>query len=126
MQQSACTESASARRPFFMEHRWGQRITCRAAVQLSAGKGIGGAGNMRDVSSSGAFIETAVDLPVYARLALSVMGNEPARDPVEIAATVVRVERDGVGVEWCDTPAGSVCSEFGCTTRCGAHAPTRK
>ena len=100
-----------------MEHRWGQRMPCRAVVQL-ARTGVGASSRVRNVSLSGAFIETTVDLPLYSRLALSVMGNESAKHPVEIAATVVRVEHDGVGVEWCETPAGSICPVLGCIRRC--------
>jgi hypothetical protein len=33
---------------------------------------------------------------------------------------VVRVEPGGIGVEWCETPAGSICAVVGCTTRCAA------
>jgi hypothetical protein len=104
--------------PTFMEHRWGQRMRCQANVRLSAGNGIGGSGRVRDVSTSGAFIETAVDLPMHARVMLTVSGNESATHEVEIAAIVARVGRDGIGVEWCETPAGSICPVLGCTTRC--------
>ena len=118
MEQSGIAESTGEPRPFFMEHRWGQRMTCRARVQLSAGAGLSGAGRVRDVSSSGAFIETALELPVYARVVLVVSGNESATRAVAINASVVRVDGDGLGVEWCETPAGSICAVVGCTTRC--------
>jgi hypothetical protein len=106
--------------PLFMEHRWGQRMPCRASVRLSAGAGIGGAGRVRDVSSSGAFIETPVVLPMGTTVTLLVMGNESAQRAAEITASVVRVEPDGIGVEWCETPAGSICAVVGCTSRCAA------
>jgi hypothetical protein len=107
-------------RPMFMEHRWGQRIRCQARVRISTGSDFIGSGNVRDVSSSGAFIETALRLPVNATVTLVVLGNESAVRAVEIQANVVRVERDGLGVEWRDTPAGSICAVLGCTTRCVA------
>lgn len=112
--------AAGTPRSLFMEHRWGQRMPCRARVRLSAGTGISGAGRVRDVSSSGAFIQTALALPVHARLALVVLGNESATRAVEITASVARVDRDGFGVEWCETPAGSICSVLGCMTQCSA------
>ena len=93
-------------------------MPCRANVRLVAGPGIGGAGRVRDVSASGAFIETAFELPVYARVGLLVLGNEMATHAVEITASVVRVTHDGIGVEWCETPAGSICAKLGCATRC--------
>ena len=117
--------SAGTPRSLFMEHRWGQRMPCRARVRLSAGSGSCGAGRVRDVSSSGAFIETALELPVHARVALVVLGNESATRAVEITASVVRVDRGGFGVEWCETPAGSICSVLGCTTRCAALTTKR-
>jgi hypothetical protein len=118
MEQSAGTRSFGIQPPLFMEHRWGQRMPCRARVRLAAGPGIDGAGRVRDISSSGAFIETALELPVHTRLNLFVLGNESAARVVEFAAHVVRVDRDGVGVEWCDSPEGSICGAVGCRIRC--------
>jgi len=120
MEQSGIAESTGEPRPFFMEHRWGQRMTCRARVQLSAGAGLSGAGRVRDVSSSGAFIETTLQLPMQARLMLVVRGNKSATHEIEIAASVARVNRDGIGVEWCETPTGSICAVVGCTASCAS------
>jgi len=118
MEQSGFTQMAGTQQPIFMEHRWGQRMPCRATVRLTAGAGIHGAGRVRDISSSGAFIETALDLPANTRVELVVFGNESATHAVEFKAIVVRVDRAGVGVEWCETPARSICTAVGCTTRC--------
>lgn len=101
-----------------LEHRWGLRSPCRAHVRLSTGTGISGAGRIRDISTSGAFIETTAQLPLNSSMDLLVIGNESAAHAVELAAVVVRVERDGIGVEWCKTPACSICTVIGCTTRC--------
>ena len=120
MEQTANTEATGQPRPVFMEHRWGQRMRCQARVRISAGGEFTGAGRVRDVSSSGAFIETSSVLPVHVRVTLLVIGNESSTRVVEIAATVVRVARDGLAVEWCDTPGGSICPVLGCTTPCVA------
>lgn len=120
MEQSAAKPTNTNPPPRFMEHRWGQRMPCRAVVRISQGKYASSEGRIRDISSSGAFIETALDIPVYARIALWVLGNESAAHAVEIGATVVRADRDGIGVEWCETPATEVCGVVGCTTRCDA------
>jgi hypothetical protein len=125
MEQSAANPTGGQLPPRFMEHRWGQRMPCRAVVRIADGTRYVGGGRIRDVSSSGAFIETALDIPVYARLALWVLGNESAEHAVELSATVVRVAHDGIGVEWCDTPAGEICGVVGCTTRCGALSAAR-
>ena len=102
-----------------MEHRWGQRIPCGSPVRISVGAGICGGGKLRNVSTSGAFIETALELPLFSRLTVAVIRNDPTRE-IDTLASVVRFERDGVAVEWCETPGGSICHEFGCTTRCAA------
>jgi len=101
-------------------------MRCRAIVRMSVGGGINGTGRVRDVSSSGAFIETTLDLPMHARVTLLVLGNESSTRAVEITASVARVERDGIGVEWCDTPAGSICAVLGCATMCSARENQRK
>jgi hypothetical protein len=118
VKQSVGREPGGARH-FAMEHRWGQRVPCKLRVRLSASAGLGGAGRLRDVSMSGAFVETRIALPLFARLADAVLPENPsAARETEITAIVVRAERDGVGIEWCDTPAGSICALLGCTTRC--------
>jgi hypothetical protein len=111
-----------------MEHRWGHRIDCGARVRLCASGAIAGAGRLRNVSMSGAFIETSVDLPLFARIAVSVVrsGPEPLQEPV-LLATVVRVAHDGVGVEWRETAPRDICPLLGCASPCAAatafHAP---
>jgi hypothetical protein len=100
-----------------MEHRWGQRVPCRLRVRLSVGAGIGGAGRLRDVSMSGAFVETAVTLPVYAPVEVVVLHDSSDRE-IEITGWVVRADEGGAGIEWCDTQQGSICTILGCVTRC--------
>ena len=120
MEQSTNREAAGKPGPIFMEHRWGQRMRCQARVYLSAGAGICDTGRVRDVSSSGAFIETTLHLPMQTRVMLVVRGNKSATHEVEIAASVARVSRDGIGVEWCETPACSICAVVGCTASCAS------
>ena len=104
-----------------MEHRWGRRIRCDARVRLSAGAGSGAAGRLRNVSLSGAFLETAIELPLFARVGLTVVRDDPLTGhEVEVMASVVRREPDGVGIEWCETPRRSICEVLGCATRCAA------
>lgn len=119
MEHHAIT-SAGTRAPF-MEHRWGQRMTCRARVTFRGRHALEGAGRLRDISSSGAFIETPAAIPVHARLTLTVTGNESATRSVDVAAIVVRADADGIGVEWCETPEGNVCTTVGCVHTCAAR-----
>jgi len=101
-----------------LEHRWGQRLRCKARVRLSTGTGITGSGRIRDISSSGAFIETTVELPTDIQVELVILGNESAMQVVEMAANVVRVGSSGIAVEWSKTPPCAICSVIGCTVRC--------
>jgi len=110
-------------RHHFMEHRWGQRVACRQLVQMYAGAGSRHAGRLRNVSMSGAFIETESELPVFARIELTVLPTAPEDREVTVMASVVRSDIDGIGVEWCDMPIGSVCAMLGCTARCAAATP---
>ena len=113
-------QTAGTARPVFMEHRWGQRMPCRATVRICAGMDASGMGRIRDISTSGAFIETTTRFPPSSPISLLILGNASASHAVEISAIVVRTEPDGVGVEWCETPAGFICANVGCTTRCAA------
>ena len=113
-------ESGGSRAPF-MEHRWGQRLPCRARVKILAGPGIEGEGRVRDISSSGAFIETPLEIPIHSQITLTVTGNESQDRAVDIPAVVVRAAHAGVGIEWCETPLRSICLVVGCTSRCTAR-----
>lgn len=109
-----------------VDHRWGERRCCRAHVRFSTGTGITGAGKIRDISSSGAFIETAAELPVETQLDLFILGNESANEVVARTAMVVRVERGGIAIEWCSTPTRSICSVIGCSVLCAATVPAEQ
>ncbi len=122
--QSAATHAATAtsRDLPYMEHRWGLRRPCRARVSVSAGAGIAGTGRLRNVSMSGAFLETALPLPLFSQIAVAVLRDDGSRHVVEFTATVVRAEPGGVGLEWCEIASGSICSLLGCNLECAATA----
>ena len=92
-----------------MEHRWGQRISTDVAVSLVATPATIGVGRMLNVSSTGAFVQTRLHVPL-----LSFVYLEPADLAVDgcvvgrIGACVVRRCADGVGLEWCDDAADAV------------------
>jgi hypothetical protein len=85
-----------------LEHRWGRRISVDVPVRLDLGQPVGH-GLMRTASISGAFIETAVELPVFSNLVVvlpaSAAGPSGFR---ELVACVVRREVAGLAVEWRD------------------------
>jgi hypothetical protein len=122
MVQFTSRETHEHARRLPMEHRWGQRIDCGARVHVSTGTGGGGgAGRLRNVSMSGAFLESAIALPLFARITLAVLRDDaPLRHANEVVASIVRREADGFGIEWCETPASAICGILGCTTRCAA------
>jgi hypothetical protein len=117
-QMNTCTRAAARSalpRPQGMEHRWGRRIRCHADVRISAGD-LAGAGRLRDISLSGAFVETSLALPLFAPIAIAAC--RAADTNPELWACVVRRDRDGVGVEWIETQPGFVCPMLGCETCC--------
>lgn len=99
-----------------MDHRFGRRYECGTLVRLAANGGIAGQGRMRDVSLSGAFVETALDLPLFAQVTL--FRTTPANRVLEMRGSVVRRDAAGYGVEWCETPPGAICQVFGCPHPC--------
>jgi hypothetical protein len=106
-----------------MEHRWGRRRPCRARICISAGGGATGLGRLRDVSMSGAFLETAVPLALFSQLAIAVLRGDGSRHALEFPAVVVRHDQGGVGIEWCDPNPRLICRALGCGMDC-AHAGT--
>lgn len=86
-----------------MEHRWGGRKPMGTKVRLVAWPGAIGAGTLRDVSLSGAFVETDLSLPLLARVAVDPQFDRRASGETQgIHAFVVRQEADGLGMEWCE------------------------
>lgn len=107
-------------RPHTMEHRFGRRFPCGTHVTVSAGAGIAGGGRLLNVSLSGAYIQTVVDLPLFGLVVVKkACADERA---IDLFASVVRKDARGVGVEWCETPARSICQTLGCARPCAAAA----
>jgi hypothetical protein len=109
-----------------MEHRWGQRRSCRARVRVSAGAGVAATVRVRNVSISGAFLETTLRLPLFSQVDIAVLRGDGSTHGVEFAASVVRAEPGGIGIEWCEPVLGSICPALGCTMQCGAAACSQK
>jgi len=105
----------AARDRRFMEHRFGQRFRCGNGVRLAAGD-LAGPGRLVNVSLRGAYVETALDLPLFTTVEIA--GNGEHGKAVDLRASVVRKDAGGVGIEWCETPVRSICRIFGCTRHC--------
>jgi len=85
-----------------MEHRWGQRCPVDMRVGFSAPV-IGGWGRMRNVSLSGAYLETAARPPQSQRLTMELEWNREGRtERCVLTAWIVRRDDRGLGVEWCE------------------------
>jgi hypothetical protein len=118
--QGACSQVAAtqpARARHEMEHRWGNRIACHARVRLSCGAAQAGEGLIRNVSISGAFIETSLPLSPSAILQVTIRRTDGAAETT-LPACVVRKEADGVAVEFSEALAGPLCPLLGCDSRC--------
>ena len=85
-----------------MEHRWGQRITVEVPVILAVGGRTRGRGLLRNASISGALIETALELPVFSNLVVSVPNVG------DLAASIVRRAPGRFAVEWRDMACPSI------------------
>lgn len=84
-----------------MEHRWGQRVPVGMKVRLSCLPYSIGAGRLRDISVSGAFIETNLSVPLLARVHLEVDLPFAGRTRKHsIPGHVARDAEDGIGIEW--------------------------
>jgi hypothetical protein len=103
-----------------MDHRWGRRIACGSEVHLADASGQAGRGRMRDVSMSGAFIETPLALVLHGMVAVAVVRANGSQ--ATLRANVVRRDATGVGVEWSDASHGAICPVLGCATPCAAAA----
>jgi hypothetical protein len=82
-----------------MEHRWGQRFSVDIPVRIILSRGVVVWGRLRDLSVTGAFLECIHPLPVSALVSV-----ESRQSPLTVgaAASVVRAEAGGAGLEWCE------------------------
>jgi len=86
-----------------MEHRWGERVQVDFPVRLSAHPFTKRNGRLTDLSVSGGYIESSVDLRALARIEVSILVVPWAKHEASvIAAYVTRKYRHGVGIEWCE------------------------
>jgi hypothetical protein len=83
------------------ELRRGQRIAVAMWVRLRGGGTELGMARITDASISGAFLETAIRLPVNAKIALEAVSSAgDAAQDLKMAARVARVDHRGLGIEW--------------------------
>lgn len=91
-----------------MEHRWGSRQVIDVPVRFIALPATIGAGRITNVSMTGAFLETRMQLRPMALLYVEMIhrSQEPGRRR-RLSASVVRRTELGVGIEWCEPASKS-------------------
>ena len=85
-----------------MDHRWGGRQATNVVVQVVAKTGTTGAGRVINVSLTGAYVETNLPLRLFAIVYLEPANPASVDIDRRIAASVVRHDARGVGLEWCE------------------------
>jgi hypothetical protein len=89
-----------------MEHRWGRRQSTNLMVRFIAMSGATGVGRVLNISSTGAFLATTEHLRPLSLVYLEPEAAEFSEiESRRIAASVVRQDAIGVGLEWCEAAA---------------------
>jgi hypothetical protein len=86
-----------------MEHRWGEREPTDIAVNFVV-YGTTGTGRVLNVSMTGAYLETSIPPRLLSVIYLQ-LARTAAAAAERIAATVIRRDPWGVGLEWCESEA---------------------
>jgi hypothetical protein len=89
-----------------MEHRWGQRRSTNVSVRFITMPSTTGTGRLVNISPTGAFMETNLNLRLLSLVYLE-LAEQPTSSGLSgrLAATVVRRDPTGVGLEWCEFAA---------------------
>lgn len=86
-----------------MEHRWGERVRLSAPVRVIAHSFSARAGRLINLSVSGGFIKTDVELRLLSRIQVALDLPVRARsDALLLAGYISRKSPDGIGIEWCE------------------------
>jgi hypothetical protein len=93
-----------------VEHRCGQRKALDEVVRLSVSPNAVSVARLRNLSTSGAFVQTALHPPLLAPLEMTLDVRPGSVAPTRLQAHVVRVTADGVGIEWDEFAPDAVCA----------------
>jgi len=103
---------------FSIDHRWGRRKVTDAPVRFMALPGTLGVGRITNVSVTGAFLETDVELPFAAIIHLESIETAADASRKRLSASVARCTEHGVGLEWCECASNAVLyAQFGSAYR---------
>lgn len=94
----------------FMEHRCGDRRAANLPVRLLLPPREVVLGRIRDISLSGAFVQTYRELPAMTRVLVDLhsAGGSGSATRQRLAGFVVRNGATGVGIEWAEFAPGTV------------------
>ena len=81
-----------------MEHRWGIRTCLARPVRVRSSGALAAPAVLSDISVSGALLQTSAPFALHARLEVQLF--PPGSGYSSVEATVVRIGRFGMGVEW--------------------------
>jgi PilZ domain len=88
--------------PNELEHRWGARVQVNIPIRVEARPLPMGSGWMKDLSLSGALIESDRDLRLHTLVEVSIALPPPSSRTAVLKAHVSRKFDEGVGIEWCE------------------------
>jgi hypothetical protein len=89
-------------------HRWGQRTAVDIPVLVAAHASPAIHGRLKNLSLSGALMETDHELRLHAYIEISIKLPEMGRRAIRVMARVMRTAEGGVGVEWCEFAPSAV------------------
>jgi PilZ domain len=84
------------------ESRWGDRTSVNIPVQMSTASVWVSVGYMKNLSLSGALVNSDIDLGLHSLIDVSIHMPEPSQRTQAVKAYVSRRTKEGIGLEWCE------------------------
>ena len=85
-----------------LDHRWGERFGVNIPVRVSAAALASVNGCVRNLSLSGALMESDCELRLHALIEVRIELPPPTSRTAVLVAHVSRKLNEGVGIEWCE------------------------
>jgi hypothetical protein len=86
-----------------MEHRWGKRVNVDLAIRIAGRPYNVRQARLVNLNASGAYIRVCTDLRLLSRVQIALTLPQRLAQPTPvICAYIVRRDKDGVGLEWCE------------------------
>jgi hypothetical protein len=83
-----------------LEHRWGERVRVNIPVRVEVAASSEADGCMKNLSLSGALMESDCDLSLYSLIEVTIALPPPASRTAVVKALVSRKFKEGFGLEW--------------------------